>query len=74
VESAKKKNSANGASTSAKKVKPTSSQKATKCKVKINGEGLYEWQTSVSAAMARRTKAQVLVSFIKLLIFSTFYV
>ncbi|WJX85014.1 hypothetical protein P8452_67525 [Trifolium repens] len=56
-----KKNSANGASTSAKKVKPKSSQKATKCKVKINGEGLYEWQTSVSAAMARRTKAQVLI-------------
>jgi hypothetical protein len=56
--------SANGASSSAKQVKPNSSRKATKCKVKKTAQGLYEWQKSVSQAMARRTKRQVLVSFI----------
>ncbi|WJX26973.1 hypothetical protein P8452_64172 [Trifolium repens] len=52
--------SANGASTSGKQVKAKSPKKATKCKVNLNGQGLYEWHTSVTAAMARRSKPQVL--------------
>jgi hypothetical protein len=61
--------SANGASTSGKQVKAKSPKKATKCKVNLNGQGLYEWHTSVTAAMARRSKPQVLVSYIQIYLY-----
>jgi hypothetical protein len=61
-----KKISANVETTSRKQVKPKSSTQVIKCKVKMNAAGLYEWKTLVTEAMARRSKTQVLVSFINL--------
>jgi hypothetical protein len=61
-----KKKSSNVETTSGKQVKPKSSSQVTKCKMKMNVAGLYEWQTLVTEAMARSSKTQVLVSFINL--------
>jgi hypothetical protein len=49
-----------------RKVKPKSSSKVTKFKVKKNAAGFYEWQTMVTESMARSKKPQVLVSFINI--------
>jgi hypothetical protein len=62
-----KKKTANGASSYAKEAKQKSCRKPPNCEVYINAQGLYEWKTEVTEAMARRTKTQVLVTFTKLL-------
>jgi hypothetical protein len=44
-------------------VKPRSCNKVNKIKVKLNADGLYEWEKVASKALARSKKTQVLVSF-----------